>query len=184
MCIRLNIDCDYLLLFYPTHVFIGVYFPGIIISRSKLHVEHRLLFKVKTTTRMTRMHWLVFFHEKWNAFQRLYEKSRLSANRRETEYFLNIQLHALLRCGKITRNWRVSYCFLALLLLFRKGLLDWNWLCLFKNRKEARYCLSSTYTGEKWNCPDSAISHLTRPNCYQCALFGSTLFNWFSCNPK
>ena len=83
MCIRLNIDCDYLLLFYPTHVFIGVYFPGIIISRSKLHVEHRLLFKVKTTTRMTRMHWLVFFHEKWNAFQRLYEKSRFSANRRE-----------------------------------------------------------------------------------------------------
>ena len=29
MCIRLNIDCDYMLLF---HVFIGVYFPGIIIS--------------------------------------------------------------------------------------------------------------------------------------------------------
>ena len=53
MCIRLNIDCDYLLLFYPTHVFIGVYFPGIIISRSKFHVEHRMFFKVKTTTRMT-----------------------------------------------------------------------------------------------------------------------------------
>ena len=83
MCIRLNIDCGYLLLFYPTHVFIGVYFPGIITSRSKLHLEQQLLFKVKTTTRMTRMHWLVFFHEKWNAFQRLYEKSSFSANRRE-----------------------------------------------------------------------------------------------------
>ena len=83
MCIRLNIDYDFLILFYPSHVFIGVYFPGIIISRSKLHVEHRLLFKVKTTTRLTRMHWLVFFHEKRNAFQRLYEKSRFSANRKE-----------------------------------------------------------------------------------------------------
>ena len=28
---------------------------------------------------------------------------------------------------KNNQDWRVSYCFLALLLLFCKGLMDWNW---------------------------------------------------------
>ena len=42
-----------------------------------------LVIQSKTTTHMTRTRWLVFFHEKQNAFQRLYEKSRSSANRKE-----------------------------------------------------------------------------------------------------
>ena len=43
--------------FIPILAIIGVCFPDFIISKSKLYVEHRLLFssKSKTTTRMTHM---------------------------------------------------------------------------------------------------------------------------------
>ena len=72
--------CLFFVMFYSdtktTHALIGVCFPAIIISGSKLHVKHRLLFKVKTTTGMIRMHWLVLFHEKLNTFQTRYEESR------------------------------------------------------------------------------------------------------------
>ena len=39
------------------------------------------------------------------------------------------------------QDWRVSYCFLALLLLFCKGLMDWNW-CMPIQKSERSKILS------------------------------------------
>ena len=138
MCIRLKIDCDYLLLFYPTHVFIGVYFPGIIISRSKFHVEHLMFFKVKTTTRMTACTGL-------SSSTRNGTHSRGSTRSPDFQQIAEKDIHfrgcqrAAVRQGsafpKHTAAWfapmwqnnqdlRVSYRFLALLLLFCKGVMD------------------------------------------------------------
>ena len=80
-------------------------------------MEHHLLLKVKTITRMTRKHRLAFFHEKWNTFQRLDEKSNIQQIAEEDIHFRRCQRAA-------HRQGSACYYFLALLLLFCKGLLD------------------------------------------------------------
>ena len=97
--------------FNPTHVLSGVYFPGIIISRSKLHMEHHLLFKVKTITGMTRKHRLAFFHEKWNTFQRLYEKSNIQQIAEEDIHLRRCQRAAHRQGSACYYSLALCYCF-------------------------------------------------------------------------
>ena len=184
-----------------THAFIGVYFPGIIISRLKLHVEHRLLFKVR------RQHI-------WPARAGLSSSTRNRTHSRGSTRSPDLQQIAekdihFERCQRATdrqgsalsehtaawfapmwqnnQNWRVSYCFLALLWLFGKGLLDWKLTYTYlTNRRRARYVFvcSALKRNEiiiwipRYHTTLVPIDLSAHDN------FDSPLFISFSCNPK